>query len=285
MWRKVIPLFAGACLCLSLPAHATELVTNGSFETGTFHGWTPAIVGSPYIPWLVAPAGNGAGFGMQPTLPQDGLQDAWNGFDGAGPMSFTLYQDINLPRCTASKPNLTWKDRVQWNFALTSTATAPRTYSVQVRPIVGAPVTIHSFSTGTAHVIGDTGWQAHSANLSAFAGSTIRLWFEEKIPEAYTGPGQLEVDAVELVVSDFVSIDDCCSTVPNRVIDSMTGMTLQQFVSSLADRCTVSARNHGDFVSCVTQGLNEAKGGVITGREKGAITSCAARSQRGMKYQ
>jgi hypothetical protein len=32
------------------PASATELVSNGSFETGTFPGWTATIVGSPFIP-------------------------------------------------------------------------------------------------------------------------------------------------------------------------------------------------------------------------------------------
>ncbi len=285
MFKRAISLFAAACAVVSLPAFATELIVNGSFETGTFIGWTPGITGSPFIPWLITPGGNGAGYSLLPTMPQDGLLDAWNGFDGAGPMSYTLYQDINIPRCSASRPILTWKDRVQWNFALTSTATAPRTYVVQIRPpTTGAPVTLYSFSTGTAHVIGDSGWKAHNADLSAFAGSTVRLWFEEQIPEVFTGPAQLEIDAVSLGVTEFVSIDNCCSTVPNRVIDSVTGMTLQQFVTTLADHCTVSARNHGDFVSCVTQGLNDARGGVITGQEKGAITSCAAQSRRGMKY-
>jgi hypothetical protein len=219
-------------------------------------------------------------------MPRDGLWDAWNGFDGAGPMSYTLYQDVKIPQCPATRPILTWKDRVQWDFALTSTATAPRTYSVQIRPPTTAgPATLYTFSTGIAHVIGDTGWQTHNADLSAFAGSTVRLWFEEQIPETFTGPAQLEIDAVSLVTTEYVSIDNCCSTILNRVIDPVTGLTLQAFVSALADRCTVSARNHGDFVSCVTQGLNDVKGSVITGQEKGAITNCAAQSRRGMKYR
>jgi hypothetical protein len=286
MYKRFVLLFSVVYVFSCVSARATELVANGSFETGTFAGWTSNVVGAPFIPWLVTPAGNGAGFGMQPTQPQAGQYDAWNGFDGAGPMMFTLSQDISIPPCTGSSATLTWSDRVQWNFALTSSATQARTYSVQVRDMAGTVLaTLSSFSTGTALVIGDTGWQTHTADVSAYAGSTIRLWFEEDIPEFFTGPAQLEIDAVSVAVADFVSIDNCCTTIPNRVIDSATGTTLQQFVTSLADQCTADARNHGDFVQCVTRGLNGLEHGVISGQEKGAITSCAARSGRRGNYR
>ena len=127
--QKVLLCITGVLFSFA-SASATELVSNGSFETGTFTGWTPNIVGIPFIPWLVSLAGVGAGFGMLPTQPQDGQYDAWNGFDGAGPMMFILHQDIRIPQFLASPANLSWKDRLQWNFALTSTATQPRTYSV-----------------------------------------------------------------------------------------------------------------------------------------------------------
>jgi hypothetical protein len=283
MLKRVILLLAMVCTCVLLTAQTTQLVTNGSFETGDFTRWTPTINGTPFIPWLVSPAGVGADFGMQPTQPQDGQFDAWNGFDGAGPMSFTLSQDINVPRCFSSVPLLKWKDRVQWNFALTSTATEPRTYSVSLR-LLNPEVTLFSFSTGTDHVIGDTGWQTHNADLTAYAGSTVRLWFEEDIPEFFTGPAQLEIDGVSANVADLVSIDSCCSNVPNRIIDPNTGLTLQQEITSIVDSCTVSAHNHGDFVSCVTHTMNDLKPGVITGQQKGSLMSCTARSARGKKY-
>jgi hypothetical protein len=54
---------------------------NGSFEFD-FVGWTTIETGSPFIPWLIAAAGDGTGFGMAPTQPQDGSLLAWNGFDG-----------------------------------------------------------------------------------------------------------------------------------------------------------------------------------------------------------
>lgn len=264
---------------------ASELVTNGSFETGTFAGWTTNITGTPFIPWLVSPAGAGSGFSLLPTQPQDGLFDAWNGFDGAGMTIFTTYQDIKIPQFLAAPAILNWKERLQWNFALTSTATQPRIYAVQLRDTNGVILTtLYSFSTGTNRVIGDSGWQSHGSDVSAYAGSTIRLWFQESIPESFTGPGQFELDAVSLNVVDLVSIDSCNTEILNRVIDPSTGGTLQQFVTSVVDACTASAQNHGDFVSCVTHSLKNATHVVITGREKGAITSCAAKTGRRGKY-
>src|SRR5262249_51233930 len=130
------------------------LVNNGSFETGTFQGWTVATTGTPFVNWTVSQAGAGPGFGMAPTSPRDGLFDAWNGFDGAGPMQYTMYQDVIVPAGTAS-PVLSWKDRVQWNFALTNSATQPRIYTVQiVNPGDGSVLaTLYNFSTGVAHVL------------------------------------------------------------------------------------------------------------------------------------
>lgn len=285
MPKRRILLVAAAFLLSYATASATEKVANGSFETGNFAGWAVNVIGTPFIPWLVSPAGLGAGYSMAPTQPQDMQFDAWNGFDGSAGTWYTLYQDVNVPQFLASPAVLKWKDRVQWNFALTNTATMPRTYAVQLRDLNGAILaTLYSFSTGTALVIGDTGWQTHTVDISAYAGSTIRLWFEETIPESFTGPGQLEVDAVSLDVADYVSIDSCNTGIPNRIINAMANATLQQYVTYVVDTCSGNARNHGDFVSCVTQHLNDTKGILVTGREKGAITSCAAQTGRRGRY-
>jgi hypothetical protein len=180
---------------LAVSTHAAaSLITNGSFETGDFTGWTVDRTGTPFVDWTVSAAGAGSGF-FPATSPQDGTFDAWNGFDGVGPMEFTMYQDVSVPAGTTT---FTWMERIQWDFALTGTATAARLYSVEIlNPSTSALLsTLYSFSTGIAHVIGDTGWQSHAADLSAFAGSTVRIMFREQIPEAFTGPGQIEFDAI-----------------------------------------------------------------------------------------
>jgi hypothetical protein len=113
-------------------------------------------------------------------------------------MEFSMYQDVALP--TGEPATLSWMERLQWDFALTGVATQPRIYEVRIVDPTTLLLldTLFSFSTGTALVVGDTGWQTHTADLSAFAGQSIRLLFFESIPEAFTGPGPAEFDAISI---------------------------------------------------------------------------------------
>ena len=62
--------------------------------------------------------------------------------------------------------------------------------------------------------------------------------------------------------------------VPNRLFD--TGCTSSDLIARLA----VEGSNHGSFVSAVAQLTNEwLKAGLITGKQKGAIQSAAARTK------
>lgn len=70
-----------------------------------------------------------------------------------------------------------------------------------------------------------------------------------------------------------VVIDGCNSGVGNVVFDD--GCTITDLVLQCADGAT----NHGQFVSCVSHLTNGLKGdGVLSGRDKGMIQRCAARS-------
>ena len=142
-----------------------QLITNGSFETGDFTGWTVATTARAGPGLAVSGAGAGNGFGLAPTEPQDGDFVAWNGFDSfSAPMQYTMFQDVAIP-ADAPAAQLSWQDRVQWNFTLGGVASEPRIYEVQVRdPATNAVLeTLFSFSTDTQAVnpTGDTGWQTH----------------------------------------------------------------------------------------------------------------------------
>ena len=179
---------------------ATELIDNGSFETGDFAGWNIQATGPPFRPWQVTGAGFGGGFGMAPTSPQDGNFVAWNGFDGGGPMEFTMFQDVTIP--AGMDAVLSWQERIQWNFTLGGFASLPRMHFVEVRdPGTDAVLdTVHTFSTGTqaTNPTGDTGWTTQTADLSDFGGQTVRLVFRQFIPQSATGPGQIELDAISI---------------------------------------------------------------------------------------
>ena len=70
-----------------------------------------------------------------------------------------------------------------------------------------------------------------------------------------------------------VTVGGCDSRSPNAVFPN--GLTIMDRLTS------ITAKNHGDFVSQVNAILTEARGlGLITGAEKGAIDACAARSNK-----
>jgi hypothetical protein len=73
-----------------------------------------------------------------------------------------------------------------------------------------------------------------------------------------------------------VVLDGCDTGVPNRTIG---GESLQEMIDRIVRDCAAGARNHGRYVSCVGKAINDLKkAGLISGGEKGAIQSCAARS-------
>ena len=228
---------------------ARSTLANGSFETGDFAGWSAQSTGAPFVPWTVSPAGDGSGFSFAPTEPQDGDFVAWNGFDGVGPMEFTLQLDIRLGG--SPLPTLTWSDRAQWDFTLGDPATQPRLVELQILdPESGVVLaTPYSFETGL-NPTGDTGWQDRMADLAAFRGQTIRISFRQVIPEAFTGPGQYEIDAVNL---DGVGSGSAKFLPSAEVLNpgESTDAGFCRFSGRVADRATfVRTPRGGGTLSC-----------------------------------
>ena len=77
-------------------------------------------------------------------------------------------------------------------------------------------------------------------------------------------------------LSATVAIGACDSGAPNEFFEE--GATMNDLLGAAAD----GVKNHGAYVRAVSQLSNEwKKSGLISGREKGKITSCAARSDVG----
>ena len=73
--------------------------------------------------------------------------------------------------------------------------------------------------------------------------------------------------------SATVVIDGCDSGVGNTLFPS--GCKISDFIGA----CAQGVGNHGQFVSCVSRKTNDLqRAGTITGRQKGAIQSCAAQA-------
>ena len=87
-------------------------------------------------------------------------------------------------------------------------------------------------------------------------------------------PDGISVDnhSLELPPPPTVKIDGCDTGVVDFEYQG-------KLFSLWIEECAAGAANHGDFVSCVTQLASDAKkAGLISGRDQGAITSCAAKS-------
>lgn len=83
-----------------------------------------------------------------------------------------------------------------------------------------------------------------------------------------------EDECVDSDLSATVVILDCDSGVENQLFPN--GCT----ISDLIAECAAEANNHGQFVRCVAHLTNDLKkAGLITGKEKGKIQSCAAKAK------
>lgn len=74
--------------------------------------------------------------------------------------------------------------------------------------------------------------------------------------------------------SGTVAIEQCVTLIPNNAIADGCNM------NDLIEECAEDALNHGMFVFCVAHHTNQWKrDGLITGKDKGTIQSCAAKSK------
>lgn len=190
----------------------TELITNGGFETGNFSGWTVSPTGNQgWYPWQVTAAGGGDSLsGILLSSPYAGTRSAWNGFCcNTNPNPEYIYQNVTIP--ANQNAVLTWADRIQSDLVTYCTPSncGSNIYRVEViNPTTSAVLqTLYTF-TAAGGARYNTGWVTHSANLSAYAGQTIRLRFSTNytslIGGHYNGPGRAEIDAVSLVTTPGV---------------------------------------------------------------------------------
>lgn len=180
---------------------AAELMVNGSFEMASFTGWTTTNCSNPFISWNISGAGAGGGFtSVAVTSPVDGTRVAWQGIACNAGSPSILFQQVTLPAGTAQ---LRWRDRFQDNlseFCGGSGEPVCGTVTYRVDVLNTSNVVLQNLNTivAPANQFTDTGWRIRIANLSAFAGQTIRVRFMTTPTVTWDGPGQLEVDAVSL---------------------------------------------------------------------------------------
>lgn len=224
---SLIILFA-VMLFLPQNIYSQNLLTNGSFETGNFTGWTVNSTQTTNwcTNWVVANATAGC---MLTVAPQHGSFVAMNGFDGTGGV-MTMYQDVAIPSGMSAR--ITFTFRAYWSIA--SGASLARRFDLQVRtPGTNALLeTPYTFNAPSGAPDQNSGWQTIQRSVAGYGGQTIRVYFIETIPQSFTGPAQMEIDnvIVEAFAPTAASVD-----IGGRVVTENgygIGNTLVSFVDS-----------------------------------------------------
>ena len=167
---------------------------NGSFESG-FDSWVVQDMEDPYVALGFGPAGLTLGAGTFPTQPTDGDLVAYNGFDGGGPGTIVLAQDVLIP-LTASR--LLFDYGAAWDVF--SSATQDRQFQVLVEPAGGGPAmrTVDVLTARVGTAVSNSGLVTAAVDLEQFKGEMVRVKFAWFVPEYFTGPGFFQLDNVRL---------------------------------------------------------------------------------------
>jgi VCBS repeat-containing protein len=188
---------------------SVNLIVNGGFETGNFSGWTVSPFGNQgWYQWQVTPAGGGTTHtSVSLSSPFAGVYSAWNGFCcNTNPNPEYIYQDVTIP--ASQNAVLKWSSRIQSNLTdfCSPVQCGSNIFRVEVLNPANSAVlqTLHTFTAvGGANY--NTGWVTHTANLSAFAGQTVRIRFSTNytslISGHLNGPGRAELDEISLTAS------------------------------------------------------------------------------------
>lgn len=188
--KKIVYLF----VCLFVSSANATLINNGSFETGDFTGWTTQDLSIPFFPQQVVGSGVSPGFGFFSSSPTDGQFAAVNGFDGNGPGTISLSQDITV----TSQSTILFDYRAAWNMLNFGGSTINRIFDVNIETAGGganlANFSILTATAGTAVL--DTTDLLGSIDLSSFIGQTVSLNFDWYVPQNFTGPAFFQLDNI-----------------------------------------------------------------------------------------
>jgi hypothetical protein len=183
-------------------------ITNGSFETGDFFGWTPTDIAVPFDVQGVLLGGTITLFdgflGPNVVIPSDGIFAQSNGFDGGGPDTISLAQDIGV---IAPGEVLRFDYRAGWDLiGFSFPGALDRFFEVFVEPagggiplgsslILTAPIGTDTFGGPNS----DTGPLSGAIDLSPFAGTDARVNFVWTVPDDFTGPANAQLDNVTII--------------------------------------------------------------------------------------
>ena len=195
-------------LCSSQAVYASNhdcnnplnVIANCGFESGDFSGWQTSDILFPPLGFElqvnVAGIDRGPAFGFFDSAPTEGSYAVLHGFDGVGPGTIELAQDVALPD---NVTELEFDYRLAWDYTAGAVATQDRVFRVQIEPSGGgAPLqTTDIFTAPVSTLVNqDSGELSGIVDLQPFAGQSVRINFLWLVPENYTGVAFFQLDNV-----------------------------------------------------------------------------------------
>jgi hypothetical protein len=217
------------------------------------------------------------------------------------PVDFNIFESWNTNRCScfislepAAKP-VNPGESIQFEV-LRGPACGAACYTWSVTGTSGATITQEGFYTAGNTVGRDNVTVIDRCNDNVTASAEIIVHVNDRDgdgivdaedncptmwnPDQQDGDGDGAGDncdsCPDSILTETVIIDSCDSGVLNVVLED--GCTM----SDLIEQCSIGKKNHGQFASCISHLTNDwMKAGHISGAEKGAMQSCAAKSDIG----
>ena len=177
-----------------------NLLVNCGFETGDFTGWVTQDLNEPFLALTVSGPTSPGPFGFFTSAPTEGVVSALHGFDGDGPGTIEIGQEVTISPNAASAA-LQFDYRGAWNIETFAPPDAlDRTFSVNIEPTGGGtPLDSTEILVAEGNTTNlDTSPLTETIDLSDFAGQTVLVNFVWDVPEAFTGPAFFELDNVSV---------------------------------------------------------------------------------------
>jgi hypothetical protein len=211
--KAIIP--AAICsLCFALTASATQLISNGGFETGDFTGWTTVSSAGSGGGWYVSNASQTPLNGFPTEGPNSGNDYAVT--DGFGPGTNVLYQSFTDPLGTTSAV-LSFDAFVDDDFGASGFGGEVDLLAGNADPLTGTAIASF-FSQDTAVSNGvPNPYVAFSQDISSLLtpGSTylIRAYESDS-----TGPINFGVDDFSLLTTSSATAPEPATVIPTAML-------------------------------------------------------------------
>jgi hypothetical protein len=193
-----------AVLILTLTAQAaravgpTELAANGGFETGSRGPWSTSGLGTGTCPsapqdWNVSSTSNTGCSVVADPAGSTYAAYVMNDGDAVG-LQYKLFQDIFIPSGTIV-------GTLSFDDTSVNSSDTGRTLAARFYDLSGTTLLLTAFIESTSS--NSNAWESHSVDVSAFlaanAGTSVRLEFDNTIPNVWSGPAGLGLDNVSLL--------------------------------------------------------------------------------------